>query len=263
MKTFSIALIAASDFALSAMPTQASAQPGSSLSQYKGFGHNEKADEAQFKREQQARKRAVAVCMRDAGFKYVPRPEVENPRRSRGPNLPETFNDPNAEYLSSLSETRQTEYNLTLYGVPDPNDQENLWDPTSETGGGCWGDAMRTFPGVYAARSALAKEYARMQQSALEQPEFKEAESTFATCMTDKGFRVDAESRTITVEEGVAGPGSDKGIMMRSLADCRKTARFDEVRGRVISQMESDFVKRHKATLDRHADKLASQPAVQ
>lgn len=262
MTKIAIMLAAASGLAITALPAPVSAQPASPLAQYKGFGHNERADEAQFKREQQARKNQVAQCMRDAGFKYVPKPEVDNPQRTRGAGLPDTFKDPNADYVAGLDDGRKREYNMTLYGVPDPNDPENLWDPRSATGGGCWGDAMRTYPGVYAARSALAEKYAEMQMAALEKPEFKQAEASFAACMTEKGFAVDAESRTISPGEGMEDSPSQKGVTMRALADCRNQARLGEARGKVIGDMEADFVRQNKAELDRHAARLAAQPAV-
>ena len=262
MKKIAIALAAVGGLAIAGMSGPTTAQPASPLAQYKGFGHNERADEAQFMREQQARKTQIAQCMRDAGFQYVPKPEVENPQRQRSKGLPDSFNDPNASYVAGLSEERRTQYNMTLYGVPDPNDQANLWDPSSGTGGGCWGDALRTYPGVYSARSALAEKYAEMQMAALEQPAFKEAEAAFATCMSGKGFTVDTQTRIVTPGEDLMNSPNEKGMTMRALADCRNEARFDEARGKVIADMESEFVRQNKATLDRHAAKLAAQPAV-
>src|SRR5688572_27186834 len=118
----------------------------SPLAQYPGFGHNNAADEARYRREQSARQRHIAECMRAQGFTYTPVVEQTNPSRparERQPAaLPPTAN---RQFAESLPADRRLAYNRALYGVDDPNDPSGLWDPESQTGGGCWGDALRTY----------------------------------------------------------------------------------------------------------------------
>jgi hypothetical protein len=58
--------------------------------------------------------------------------------------------------MRPLAPAERTRYYLALYAVPDPNDEANLWNPRSPTGGGCWGEAIREVPSVYFAQLTYA-----------------------------------------------------------------------------------------------------------
>lgn len=78
---FFLRLFALPSIALCYPAAESLAQPGgppktSPLAAYSGFGHNDRADEARFTREEGERERAIASCMRDAGFRYNPAPSV-------------------------------------------------------------------------------------------------------------------------------------------------------------------------------------------
>lgn len=164
--------------------------PVSPLAAYPGFGHNPAADESRYRREQAARERRIAACMRDKGLAYVPeapleRTQAQSPERGRAGARPV---DQNERHAASLSPSQRATYYVALYGVPDPNDQSaNLWKPGSPTGGGCWGDALRAIPGVYSARSALAGEFAEMRRSVVDHPAVKTAEQGWRPACVSRG----------------------------------------------------------------------------
>jgi hypothetical protein len=158
----------------------ARARDESPLAAYPGFGHDHEADEAHYRRQEIALQRYIARCMRQAGFEYTAAPSVVN--------APAPRQGPNERYLASLSPERRTRYNLTLYGVPDPNDEENLWDPSSKTGGGCWGEAMRAIPSVYAGESELRAQLDAMQRLIARDARVQDAERRWSACMRSRGF---------------------------------------------------------------------------
>jgi hypothetical protein len=252
-----------------AAPSTLTAQtaPGlaaSPLAAYPGFGHNPTADEARYKREQAARERSISACMRQQGLSYtVSPPQDENPGggRRRGAAAP---TDPNDSHAATLSPEERARYYTALYGVADPNDQSGqLWRPGSATGGGCWGDALRTFPGVYAARSRLAEQFSELRQAVATDPEVTAAEGRWSICMRGKGFTF-ASPRAMSAD--TVRPGADEARLASAHAAdpaCRAESGLKAAVERAKLAREAAFVTAHRDQLEGHKRALEAQPAAE
>ncbi|MDQ3995850.1 MAG: hypothetical protein M3303_02395 [Gemmatimonadota bacterium] len=194
-------------------------------------------------------------------------PSIVNPRI---PSPPSTRQHPNTRYVASLSHTERTRYNLALYGVPDPNDEGNLWDPRSPTGGGCMGEAMREIPSVYAAKSALMASHRAMVRSVAQDARVQAAEQRWAECMRARGYQYASPRALYGEVDHAAGRGPPPG---RSMADvqqrnlearaanpeCNSSAGLDSTLNAVRVEKETDFVRDHRNVLDRHRERQRSQ----
>jgi hypothetical protein len=198
--------------------------------------------------------------MQQAGFEYTPVPSVVNPP---GPPPPV---GPNERYVASLSAERRTRYNLTLYGVPDPNDEENLWDPRSDTGGGCWGEAMRAIRSVYAAKSELMSQVHAMERAIARDPRVLEGERRWSECMRSRGFSY-AAPRGIPARQDSAAirraltPELERQTRQAQEAApaCATAVKLDSTKAVVRVEKETEFVRTHKLVLDRHVELLRRQ----
>jgi hypothetical protein len=229
----------------------------SPLASYPGFGHDRAAERAQIRRQGLAVQRYIAQCMRKAGFEYMPVPSTVN-----APSPP----NPNEPYVASLSAERRTQYNLTLYGVPDPNDEENLWDPRSPTGGGCWGEAMRATPSIFAAKSELMTEYDALRRSIERDPRVRAAEERWSACMRSQGFEYARPQSSPAREDSAAIRGGYTPELERvsqtaraTSPECVSAVRLDSIKAAVRVEKESQFVRAHKDILDRHVQRLHQQ----
>lgn len=248
--------------ALAATPAAVSAQtaPASPLAAFPGFGHNPTADEARYKREQSARERLIATCMKGQGLSYTPAPPREATQGSRGnagrSNAAPV--DPNERHAASLSPEARARYYTALYGVPDPNDQSaQLWKPGTPTGGGCLGDAMRALPGVYAARSALAEQFSDLRQSVLSDPAVTAAEGRWATCMKGKGFTF-ASPRAM-----FQSPNEPPAAAQTADPACRTESGLKAAVEQAKVSREAAFVTAHRDRLESHKRALDAQPATE
>jgi len=237
----------------------------SPLAAYPGFARKRGPDDVRYRRQEIAQHRYVAHCVQQAGFQYTPTPSVVNPpaRRRTRMSLPQ---DPNERYAASLSPERRTQYNLTLYGVPDPNDEENLWDPSSPTGGGCWGEAMRAIPSVYAAQSQLMTEYLTMERSIARDPRVEAAERRWSECMRSRGFSYARPQSIPAREDSAAIRGAHTPELERQSRQaldaapaCAAAVGLDSVKAAVRVDKETEFVRAHKQVLDRHVERLRQQ----
>jgi hypothetical protein len=200
--------------------------------------------------------------MQQAGFQYTPTPSVVNPP----PRPPSLRQDPNERYAASLSPARRTRYNLTLYGVPDPNDEGNLWNPSSDTGGGCWGQAMRAIRSVYAAQSQLMSRFHAMERSIARDPRVRDAEQRWSACMRSRGFSYAAPRSIPARQDSAAGRGALTPELERHTRQaqeaapaCATAVGLDSVKAAVRVEKEAEFVRTHKLLLDRHVELLRQQ----
>ncbi len=240
----------------------ASARDESPLAAYPGFARKRGPDSAHYQRREIALHRYIAHCMQQAGFQYTPTPSLV-----KTPTPPQ---DENQQYAASLSPERRTRYNLTLYGVPDPNDEENLWDPDSPTGGGCWGEAMRAIPSVYAAKSKLMTQYHAMERSIAGDPRVQAAERLWSECMRSRGFSY-ARPQSIPARRDSAalrGPLTPELRLelereyrqaQEMAPTCAAAVGLDSVKAAVRVDKETEFVRTHKQVLDRHVERLRQQ----
>lgn len=263
------ALLARVGFATLAISTLATAQVPprqSPLAQFPGFGHDHQADRARYRRQEIAREQAIARCMQEAGFPYTPTPSRLNPQFANAKAARAAQQDPNLQYAASLVSAERTRYYLALYGVPDPNDPSNLWDPRSPSGGGCWGEALREIPSVYAAQSQLNEAFLAMVRSVNQDPRVQTAERTWADCMQNRGYQY-ASPRDMTAAVHRAGlrgppPAAERERHRQALAagrECRVSTGLDAVVETVRVERETEFVLTHKAILENHAAVQRSQ----
>jgi hypothetical protein len=247
------------------------AAAASPLAAYPGFGHNAAADEAQYRREQTSRDQSIARCMQSAGLRYTPVADVQRPlHRETGQSRTAAAPvDVNERYARSLSGAERTRYYVALYGVPNPNGESAgaLWDPRSSSGGGCWGDALRAIPGVYAARSALAADYVALRRSIRDDPRVTAAQQSWGECMRARGFaysspRALAASRDSAAVMKRLGPEMQQKYELAAAASpaCLTESQLVSVISAVRNEKESAFVLAHKAVLDQHLQRLRSQP---
>ncbi|MFN2564462.1 MAG: hypothetical protein ABR499_05555 [Gemmatimonadaceae bacterium] len=255
------------------MPARAQRQPPpaqSPLAEYPGFGHDHQADTARFQRQEAAREQAIARCMQRSGFEYTSMPAVVNPRIPRAREALPTRQHPKARYVASLGPAERTRYNLTLYGVPDPNDEENLWDPRSPTGGGCWGEAMREIASVYAANSELMAPYLAMVRSVAQDARVQAAERRWAECMRARGYQYASPLALHSEVDRAAVQGPPPGRTMAEVQqrnqearaaarECNSSAGLDSTMKSVRAEKEGEFVRDHKDVLDRHRERQRSQ----
>jgi hypothetical protein len=230
----------------------------SPLAAYPGFGRERDPDEARYRRQQIALHRYIAHCMQQAGFQYTPTPSVVN--------APAPPQDANERYVASLSPERRTRYNLTLYGVPDPNDEENLWDPRSPTGGGCWGEAMRAIPSVFAAKSELMAQYLAMERAIARDPRVQAAERRWSECMRMRGFSYARPQAMPARQDSAAIRGALTPELEREYRQalemaptCATAVGLDSVKAAVRVDKETEFVRAYKHVLDRHVERLRQQ----
>ena len=134
--------------------------PASALAEYPGFGHRPEEDMRSFAADEAKRQQIIFQCMRDAGLEYYPETGaiVRNTAAPAAEARKQRPRSRNEVYRESLSGEKLRQYNMTLFGVPDPNSQTELWDPSSPTGGGCWGEALRGVKGVFDASRALTRD---------------------------------------------------------------------------------------------------------
>jgi hypothetical protein len=257
-----------------AMPARAQRQPApvqSPLAEYPGFGHDHQADRDRFRRQEIAQQQAIARCMRRSGFEYTPMPAVVNPRIPRAAReAPSRRQHPNTRYVASLTPAERTRYNLALYGVPDPNDERNLWDPRSPTGGGCFGEAMREIPSVYAAKSELTEPYRAMVGSVAQDTRVRAAEQRWAECMRTRGYQYASPLALYAEVDRAAVHGPPPGRSMAEVQqrnqearaparECNSSAGLDSTIATVRVEKETEFVRDHRNVLDRHRERQRSQ----
>lgn len=217
----------------------------------------------QFEERQREQEELIAQCMAEEGFEYTPNvqsggmvfgddgvewePEkkewvekwgygiVDNPYNETSEEQPsEEYVDPNAEYVQSLSESEQTAFYETAYGVPPEEDElgedgsyEYNWEDA-----GCQGWAQHELEGddpwqsdeFADLRAKMDELWTTMQDS----PEYSDLNSEWAACMDEGG------------EPGFASPMEAQ----QSISD-EQTAIFEEAYGDGSTEVDtesSDFV---------------------
>jgi hypothetical protein len=257
-----------------AAPARAQRQPApahSPLAEYPGFGHDPQADRTRFERQEVAQQQTIARCMQRSGFEYTPMPSVVmSPMSGKRKALSTRPPHPNARYVASLSAAERTRYYRALYGIPDPHDEENLWDPRSSTGGGCWGEAMRSIPSVYAAQSELAEPYRAMVRSVAQDVRVQAAEQRWAECMRARGYQYASPVALYAEVDRAAVRGPPPGWSMAEVQqrnqearaparECNSSAGLDTTIEAVRVEKETEFVRDHRNVLERHRDRQRRQ----
>jgi hypothetical protein len=234
-------------------------EPWSPLAPYPGFGHQPERDEALFDREEMLREQRVATCMQEAGFSYWPEPSVLlDDDTDPAAALEQVDHHPNAQYVALLSPAGRQAYYLALYGIPDPfdPDAEALHDPASAEGGGCWAQALRGVPGVFAAQQALRDELDEMEQRLAADPRVRAAEARWSSCMAQRGYRAanPAELLASVDEQGASGllahPQAELSAAQAESASCAAESGLPGTVAAVRSELEGELVEAHRSLLE-------------
>lgn len=266
-----------------AVATPAAAQPphaDSPLAAYPGFGHHAEADEKQFEREELAREHLIARCMEREGFRYVPAPSIAlEELASPSEAMAALRDDPNGRYERGLPEEERVRYRVSLYGVENPlsENADHQPDPAG-TGGGCLGEAVRTLPGVFAAKAALQDAYDAMRRSVMSDLRVKAAERHWAACMAGFGHPVDASPRALEerqdaelaelvgpteaelpTREALAALGEKHRAERQLTMRCARKVDLPGAVASVRAEHEARFVAEHRETLDRHLERFRAQ----
>ncbi len=271
-----------------AVATPTAAQPphaDSPLAAYPGFGHHAEADEKQFEREELARERLISRCMEREGFRYVPAPSIPLKEfASPSEAMAALRDDPNGRYERALAEEERARYRVSLYGVENPTSEnaDDQPDPAG-TGGGCLGEAVRTLPGVFAAKAALQDEYDAMRRAVMSDLRVKAAERHWAACMEGLGHPVDVSPRALEerqdaelaelvgpteaelpTREALAALGEKHRAEREVTMRCARKVDLPGVVSSVRADHEARFVAEHRETLDRHLERFhAQQPMLE
>ena len=196
--------------------------------------------QAELDAQERKQEEAVAACMQDEGFEYVPvtgtsqvymadddewdpdsRDWVEQygygvfstPWDDDEATGEEEIDDPNAEYTELLSESELAAYNATLYG--DEPSEEQMGDPDFDWGSldqGCYGEAMNEaydadeIDALYEEFDPLITKMTDLYDAALSSDAQIALEAEWASCMEGKDFaefasRDDAQSSVYEKQE--------------------------------------------------------------
>lgn len=227
----------------------ADTKPASPLAGWVGFGHDAEQDQATFDEEFAQREQLKTACMAKLDLDYVPRTLVVH----KGAN-DIVVEDPNREYVESLSELEQKRFWVSLTGQEDPDslsedldvNRDGKVDYRESFGEGCAGDAHRELLGVFAAKAILTEEYNDLRLDARADLRVKAIETEWVACMNGLGF--DGKSRTGVFEnlEGTEDIESDRLAKARNECD----SAYSAVLSTVVIELETRFVETHKDVLD-------------
>nr|WP_314842825.1 hypothetical protein [uncultured Microbacterium sp.] len=272
----------------------------------------------QFEEQQRQQEELMAECMADEGFEYTPNtanggavfsgddvewePEkkewvekygygiVNSPySESMGEEQTDQYVDPNQEYVESLSESEQTAFYETAYGVPPEEDElgedgsyEYNWEDA-----GCQGWAQHELQGEDPWQSDefadLRDRMTELWTSTQEAPEFKELNAKWVACMDDggqPGFAAQMDAQQSISDEQTAifdaayGDGSteidtespdfvepSESPEMKALGereieialvdlDCRTKTSYTEEALKIQFDLEERFIADNKAELE-------------
>ncbi|MEB4614164.1 hypothetical protein OOT08_05895, partial [Leucobacter sp. M11] len=185
----------------------------------------EEQDQEFYDEQQKREQDLVAVCMTEQGFEYQPDTNsggvivsteveeddgptwgtvefakeygygiIDSPWQQEGPQEEKPYEDPNGEYVNSLSESEQTAYYEALNGPSDQfpeegSEEEWVYDWTKA---GCYGAAQHEVggeqvwdsPEMAALQESMDQLYIDME----EHPDVIAVRDEWITCMTEAGF---------------------------------------------------------------------------
>lgn len=270
-------------------------------------------DPAAMAAEQTEIENSIATCMSEAGFEYIPRQVEESEydwaeeeasvdretkewvakngygmtmsEEDMEPVEEEMPEDPNMDYVDSLSETAQTAYYEALNG---PDVWSTMTEEEMETyeykweDAGCQGAAdheVRDDQELYTApeHAPLFEAMQALWETSTSDPRMTELNVEWADCMADAGYTdyatpEDAVNAVMEAsnalwenveydeesEEPPAGPSDEamaevrKEELATALADftCKEETDYTESAKKVQFELEEQFIKDHKAELD-------------
>lgn len=242
----------------------------------------------------------VAACMGDEGFEYTPqennisfdagiewKPDsqewveqygygsVNFPGRDEQPDPEDVPQDPNQDYVASLSESEQAAYYEVLYGVQPTEDElaEDGSFTTTWEQQGCYGQASHEVQGDDPMQLEKHKPLTDAIQAFWEKsssaPGLAEIDEAWASCMAEGGYsgftkQVDAqtsiqdelnayyESQTEFVENDpeLAEIGTREIELALVDLDCREKTDYRAKAQKISFALEEQFIADHKSELE-------------
>lgn len=242
----------------------------SALSAYPGFGHNAASDEARFDREALAREKIVANCMKNKGYSYkiVTGTKIDNSNPGNGVAI---LRNQNIAYAESLDPKARAEYYVALYGVTNPNSSNSaeLFDHNAPGGGGCSGIAFATIFGVFHAVSNLNEEFIDLNRSIRQHPRLIAAEHKWSACMAARHYAYSSHEVLFSEMDRIAPAQLQSSEIEQRHKDavemastCDQQSGFDLAFAGARAEQESDFVRRNRALLDQHVERLRKEEVI-
>jgi hypothetical protein len=181
----------------------------------------------EFKARQRKVEEAIATCMRDKGWKYVPvdfdqafgqtgdNTDLNDPAKFRDKygygisTSPEfggggtEFKDPNSDYVQGLSETEQQQYYKDLDGDffvgEDSGGVATTVAPAAPTTpSGCRSDAEKSAGASVFDDPKFGEVFGRLSEQFESDPRFVEAETKWSECMKDAGYSYTKVDEAVT-----------------------------------------------------------------
>lgn len=187
------------------------------------------------------------------------------------------WQDPNSEYVESLSETAQEEYYAALHGpqpsIEDMESGEWEYDPANA---GCYGKASEEVfnPGGEDGQNvfedpkfeALIEDISRIYEQAEDDPRIAELRSEWTACMAEAGYAGlaspdDARDGIMTEYDAMWQDGEPGGPALEALQEkeravaladfrCAKESDVDALMIEIQHELEQDFIDAHRAELE-------------
>jgi hypothetical protein len=236
---------------------------------------------------------AVAACMAEAGFEYVPTlthffvgeedaPQIGTSRESAeqygygmttgwvDPTVQQaTGEDPNTAILAAMSDAERHEYLLAMTGPSSSSGSDGEADFADL---GCYGRALELLETpaqqdpVY---RALTAEMARIDADAVPaDPRVVQADAEWSECMADAGHpgyprQPDASARWAEELGDSYTAGGALAVRERALAtadwDCRDQTGYDDVITSVRNELQQEYVDAHRDELDAWVERWATR----
>lgn len=185
------------------------------LESFLGFDGDQAEMQAQAEAQQGEMEEAIAACMAEEGFEYVPRDTAtmfaqveDDPRQELSEEefreqygygistidpsemaAPEPEEDPNQRIQQEMDEAEREAYQLALHGEPPEVDQDADPEDMAFEPEGCQGEAMEEVQGgQMAVFQELQSEFMELQERIESDPRMVEALQEWQTCMRDAGY---------------------------------------------------------------------------
>lgn len=220
---------------------------------------------------------ALAACMHEQGFEYVPEARTaaqdlpaEDARdfaQRWGYGIstaPTASAEPTSVPTPQMSAAEEEAYNAAMFGDWGTSDGEGAAD--GEVGsGGCWeiaNAARRTEPDTPAEAVALADDLELLEKRIAVDPRVLERNRDWSDCMAEAGFEIDtpadAAQAAITAGQEVVAAADDptapdvlsqvqdtERLIAVTDLDCQESVDLEPVLRRVRAEYEREFVAAH------------------
>ena len=269
---------------------------------YGGEGSQEER-EKEYAEQNKRSEELIATCMKEEGFEYTPNTSsvefassgvewepdsrefvsqygygaVKQPGQEDAEASAEQFEDPNGEYVASLSESEQVAYQEALSG-PQPTEEEMAAMESGEyewkwENAGCSGKAQHEVMGEDPMQSdehkPLMDAVSKFYEEQPTWPEMAELNAAWATCMAEAGHpglttqseaaQTIYDKQNKLYESAGEAPvdqaaldalGKEEVELALADLDCREKTDYQKKSEEVVFDKEQQFVDDHEAELE-------------